>query len=73
MEWTTAWMQMPMRRKHQADDFNIQLGIGVGLEGAKLPAGVLLGQALSNLLRNMSSGDHGQPRAPLRQDIARDR
>ncbi|MBQ1783296.1 MAG: patatin-like phospholipase family protein [Gammaproteobacteria bacterium] len=43
--------EMPMRRKHQADDFNIQLGIGVGLEGAKLPAGVLLGQALSNLLR----------------------
>ncbi len=57
MDWNQGYRdqvnrdEMSIRRKQQADEFNIQLGLGVGLDGAKLPSGVLRGQALAGLLQ----------------------
>ncbi|WP_438863129.1 patatin-like phospholipase family protein [Neptunicella sp.] len=42
--------EMPMRRKHQRDEFPIRLDLGVDLDGIKMPKGVLLGQAMAELV-----------------------
>lgn len=43
--------EMSIRRKHQSDEFNLQIGLGVGPDGIKLPSGVLRGQAMASLLQ----------------------
>ncbi|MBT1065522.1 patatin-like phospholipase family protein [Bowmanella sp. Y26] len=42
--------EMPMRRKQQRDEYPIRLELGVGLEGVRVPKGVLAGQAMADLV-----------------------
>ena len=41
---------MPVRRKQQQDDYPIRLGLGLDRSGIKIPKGVLLGQAMAELI-----------------------
>ncbi len=56
LEWATGFRdkvhrdEMPIRRKQQQDDYPIRLGLGVDSSGIKIPKGVLLGQAMAELI-----------------------
>jgi NTE family protein len=56
LEWSTGFRdkvhrdEMPVRRKQQQDDYPIRLGLGLGSSGIKIPKGVLLGQAMAELI-----------------------
>lgn len=56
LEWGTGFRdkvhrdEMPIRRKQQQDDYPIRLGLGVDSSGIKIPKGVLLGQAMAELI-----------------------
>lgn len=43
--------ELPMRRKEQRDEFPINIDLGVGPSGIKLPKGVLHGQAMATLIQ----------------------
>lgn len=42
--------EMPMRRKLQQDSYPMRLELGLGSDGLKLPKGLLLGQAMAELV-----------------------
>ncbi|GGO72626.1 patatin-like phospholipase family protein [Bowmanella pacifica] len=42
--------EMPMRRKQQRDEYPIRLELGIGLDGVRVPKGVLAGQAMADLV-----------------------
>ena len=42
--------EMPLRRSQQRDQYAIRLDIGLSTEGVKLPKGLLLGQAMAELI-----------------------
>jgi NTE family protein len=44
--------EMPLRRSQQRDQYAIRLDIGLGLDGVKIPKGLLLGQAMAELIQN---------------------
>jgi NTE family protein len=56
LEWSTGFRdkvhrdEMPVRRKQQQDDYPIRLGLGLDSSGIKIPKGVLLGQAMAELI-----------------------
>ncbi|KKL01346.1 esterase [Rheinheimera mesophila] len=56
LEWSTGFRdkvhrdEMPVRRKQQQDDYPIRLGLGLDSSGVKIPKGVLLGQAMAELI-----------------------
>lgn len=56
LEWGTGFRdkvhrdEMPVRRKQQQDDYPIRLGLGLDSSGVKVPKGVLLGQAMAELI-----------------------
>ncbi len=56
LEWSTGFRdkvhrdEMPVRRKQQQDDYPIRLGLGLDGSGIKIPKGVLLGQAMAELI-----------------------
>ncbi len=56
LEWSTGFRdkvhrdEMPVRRKQQQDDYPIRLGLGLDRSGIKIPKGVLLGQAMAELI-----------------------
>jgi len=56
LEWSTGFRdkvhrdEMPVRRKQQQDDYPIRLGLGLDSSGFKIPKGVLLGQAMAELI-----------------------
>ncbi|WP_233078796.1 patatin-like phospholipase family protein [Rheinheimera soli] len=56
LEWSTGFRdkvhrdEMPVRRKQQQDHYPIRLGLGLDSSGVKIPKGVLLGQAMAELI-----------------------
>lgn len=42
--------EMPLRRTQQRDQYAIRLDIGLGKDGVKMPKGLLLGQAMAELI-----------------------
>jgi NTE family protein len=56
LQWSTGFRdkvhrdEMPIRRKQQQDDYPIRLGLGLDTSGIKIPKGVLLGQAMAELI-----------------------
>jgi len=42
--------EMPLRRTQQRDHYAIRLDIGLGMDGVKVPKGLLLGQAMAELI-----------------------
>ncbi len=56
LEWSTGFRdkvhrdEMPVRRKQQQDEYPIRLGLGLDSSGIKIPKGVLLGQAMAELI-----------------------
>lgn len=44
--------EMPLRRSEQRDQYAIRLDIGLGLDGVKIPKGLLLGQAMAELIQH---------------------
>jgi|VirMetMinimDraft_7_1064189.scaffolds.fasta_scaffold09370_3 NTE family protein len=56
LEWGTGFRdkvhrdEMPVRRKQQQDTYPIRLGLGLDSSGIKIPKGVLLGQAMAELI-----------------------
>ncbi|WP_337843094.1 patatin-like phospholipase family protein [Rheinheimera sp.] len=56
LEWGSGFRdkvhrdEMPLRRKEQQDAFPVRLGLGVDESGLKTPKGVLLGQAMAELI-----------------------
>lgn len=42
--------EMPLRRSQQRDQYAIHLDIGLGIDGVKIPKGLLLGQAMAELI-----------------------
>jgi NTE family protein len=56
LEWSTGFRdkvhrdEMPVRRKQQQDHYPIRLGLGLDSSGIKIPKGVLLGQAMAELI-----------------------
>lgn len=61
LEWNKGYQDkvsrqdMPMRRKQQADEFQLQTGVGVSDGKVKLPEGVYQGHGMSALLREATS------------------
>jgi len=43
--------EMPLRRTQQRDQYAIRLDIGLGMDGVKIPKGLLLGQAMAELIQ----------------------
>ncbi|MBU2225158.1 MAG: patatin-like phospholipase family protein, partial [Gammaproteobacteria bacterium] len=43
--------EMPLRRSQQRDQYAIRLDIGLGSDGVKVPKGLLLGQAMAELIQ----------------------
>lgn len=56
LQWSTGFRdkvhrdEMPVRRKQQQDHYPIRLGLGLDSSGIKIPKGVLLGQAMAELI-----------------------
>lgn len=45
--------EMPMRRKQHSDQFALNVDLGLGADGIKLPQGLLFGQAMADLIQGM--------------------
>ena len=44
--------EMPLRRTQQRDHYAIRLDLGLGADGVKMPKGLLLGQAMAELIQH---------------------